>query len=474
VRQNDRSRLFPDVSVPSYDRTALRAGVVHIGVGGFHRSHQAVYLDRLADEGVSTEWGILGIGVRSGGGRVEMLRQNCLYSVLERSPEGDRARVVGSILDYLHAPREPGRALAALTSSETKVVSLTITGDGYGVEAPVPRFLAEALRLRREAGVAPFTVLSCDNLPENGATARQAVAAYARNRDEDRFADWVETEVAFPATVVDRITPVTEGDHRRVLERDFGIHDRCPVVSEDFTQWIVEDDFSDGRPPLEEVGVQFVPDVRPYELHKKRLLNGTHSALGYLGHLSGHDRIDGAVADPLVRGFAESLMGEVAPLLPDVLGLDVDSYRETLLERFGNPRIGDRLRRLCGRGSTKMPAYLLPSLEEAVAQELPHETLTLALAAWIRYLTGTDFEGGEIEVEDARWEELRPLARRAAADPRPLLEVRDVFGSLADDERFVERLTRTIRLLDARGPAAATEACLGSREDLGSRGEMVA
>ncbi|HEV2727503.1 MAG TPA: mannitol dehydrogenase family protein, partial [Solirubrobacterales bacterium] len=308
--------------MPSYDRTALRPGIVHIGVGGFHRSHQAVYLERLAAAGVSTAWGILGIGLRSGGGRAEMLRQNCLYSVLERSPAGDRARVVGSILDYLYAPGEPGRALAALTSSETKVVSLTVTGDGYGLDEPVPRFLAEALRLRREAGVPPFTVLSCDNLPENGATARHAVVSYARLRDEETFADWIETEVAFPATVVDRITPVTEAPHREVLERDFGIHDRCPVVSEDFAQWIVEDDFCDGRPPLEEVGVQFVPDVRPYELHKKRLLNGTHSAIGYLGHLSGHDRIDEALADPLLREFAQSLMGEVAPLLPDVLGLD--------------------------------------------------------------------------------------------------------------------------------------------------------
>jgi mannitol 2-dehydrogenase len=464
--QENGSGLFPLVRVPDYDRTALRPGIVHIGVGGFHRSHQAVYLDRLAAAGVSTDWGILGVGVRSGGARGELLRQNCLYSVLERSPEGDRARVVGSILDYLLAPREPGRALAALTNPQTKVVTLTVTGDGYGPEQPVPRFLAEALRLRREAGVPPFTVLSCDNLPDNGATARSAVVAYARLRDEERFADWVESEVAFPATVVDRITPVTEDGHRRVLERDFGIRDRCPVVSEDFAQWIVEDDFCDERPPLEEVGVQFVPDVRPYELHKKRLLNGTHSAIGYLGHLSGHDRIDDAIADPLLRGFAESLMGEVAPLLPDVLGLDVDEYRETLLGRFGNPRVGDRLRRLCGRGSTKMPAYLLPSLEEAVEQGLPHETLTLALAAWIRYLTGVDHEGRPIEVEDARWKELRPLARSAAADPRPLLEVRDVFGSLADDESFVERLTETIGLLDARGPAAATEACLGARQEM--------
>jgi fructuronate reductase/mannitol 2-dehydrogenase len=439
----------------------MRPGIVHIGVGGFHRSHQAVYLDRLAEARVSAAWGITGMGVRSGGSRADLLRQNCLYTLLERSPEGDRAMVVGSLLDYLYAPGEPGRALAALTSPETKLVSLTVTGDGYGEDEPVPRFLAEALRLRRGAGVAPFTVLSCDNLPDNGATARSAVVAYARLRDEERFADWIETEVSFPATVVDRITPVTAPEHHEVLEQEFGIHDRCPVVSEDFAQWIVEDDFCNERPPLEEVGVQFVPDARPYELHKKRLLNGSHSAIAYLGHLCGHDRIDEALADPLLRRFLESLMGEVAPLLPDVLGLDVDDYRETLLERFGNPRVGDRLRRLCGRGSTKLPAYLLPSLQEAVEEGLPHETLALALAAWVRYLTGVDYEGRAIEVEDARWEELRPLAQGAAADPRPLLEVRDVFGSLADDEAFVDLLTETIRLLDARGPAAVVADRLG-------------
>ena len=462
----DNPGVFPRVKVPSYDRAGLRPGIVHIGVGGFHRSHQAVYLDRLATAGVSSEWGILGIGLRSGGAREELLRQNCLYSLLERSPTGDEVRVVGSLLDYVHGAREPGRALAALTSPETKVVSLTVTGDGYGPEEPLPRFIAEALRLRREAGIPPFAVLSCDNLPENGTTARDAVATYARHRDEDRFAEWIEANVPFPSTVVDRITPVTEDRHQRLLEREFGIRDLAPVVSEDFSQWIVEDAFGAERPPLEEVGVQFVPDVAPYELHKKRLLNGTHSAIGYLGHLCGHDRIDEAVADPVLRGFCESLMGEVAPLLPPVLGLDVDAYRATLLERFGNPRVGDRLRRLCGRGSTKMPAYLLPSLNEAVEQGLPHRTLTLALAAWVRYLTGVDLDGRPIEVEDARWEELRPLARAATADPRPLLEVRDVFGSLADDDEFVDLLTETIQLLYTRGPAAATESCLGSGEAL--------
>ena len=463
--QNTGSRLFPRVSTPDYDRNSLKAGIVHIGVGGFHRSHQAVYFDRLADQGVSDEWGIVGVGVRSGGCRDELVSQGCLYSVLERAPDGDRVRVVGALLDYLFAPREPARALAALTSPHVKVASLTVTGDGYGIDGPVARLLVEALRRRREVGTPPFTVLSCDNLPKNGDGARHAVVSCARLRDEG-LTDWIEENVAFPSTVVDRITPVTEDHHRSLLEREYGIRDRAPVVAEDFAQWIVEDDFCNGRPPLEEVGAHFVADVTPYELHKKRLLNGTHSALGYLGHLCGHERIDEAIADPLVRDYAESLMGEVAPLLPDVLDVDVDEYRESLLERFGNRRMGDRLQRLCARGSTKMPAYLLPSLEEAVGEGLPHEALTLGLAAWFRYLTGVDFAGRPIEVEDAMWQTLRPLAESAPADPRPLLEVRDVFGTLAEDAAFVDCLTETIRLLDARGPAAAVEARLGSRRAL--------
>jgi fructuronate reductase/mannitol 2-dehydrogenase len=416
--------------------------------------------------GVTNEWGVVGIGLRSGGSREDLLRQNCLYSLLERSPERDEVRVVGSLLDYIYAPGAPGAALAALTSETCKLVTLTVTGDGYGSESLLARVLAESLRLRRKAGIPPFTVLSCDNLPENGKVVRDAVLDYARRRDEESFVAWIEGNVSFPSSVVDRITPVTEPEHHRLLERDFGLHDRAPVVCEDYSQWIVEDDFCNDRPPLEEVGVRFVADVSDYEVHKKRLLNGSHSAIGYLGHLGGYERIDEAIGDPLLRGFVESLMGEVAPLLPQLLDNDVDEYRQTLLERFGNPRVGDHLQRLCRRGSTKMSAYLLPSLQEAVEQGRSNASLTLALAAWIRYLTGVDLDGRPIAVEDARWDTLKPLAEAAPNDPRPLLAEREIFGTLGDDEDFVDRLTGTIRLLDAGGPVAAIEACAYSEPAL--------
>jgi mannitol 2-dehydrogenase len=459
VLHSSRSHPFPRVSVPEYDRATLRPGIVHLGVGAFHRSHQAAYLDDLAVRGVSSDWGVVGIGLRTGSGREALLRQNCLYTLLERSPEKDRARVIGSLVDYLYAPEEWQRALATLAGDCTKLVTLTVTGEGYGPDTAVPRLLVEALRLRRKRGLGPFTVLSCDNLPQNGATTRDVVVAYARRGEDGGLASWIEANVSFPSSVVDRITPVTEPVHRRHLEREFGIRDRSPVVCEDFSQWIVENDFCNGRPPLEEVGVQFVADVTPYEVHKKRLLNGTHCAIGYLGGLAGHHRLDEALADPRLRGFAESMMEEVAPLLPTVLGLDLDDYRRTLLERFGNPRIRDRLQRLCARGSTKMPAYLLPSLQEAIADEVPHDHLTLAVAAWIRHLSGVDLGGGSIDVEDVRRDRLRPLALDAATDPRPLLEERDVFGSLAEDDEFIQRLTGTIRLLGTRGLGEAIEAC---------------
>jgi mannitol 2-dehydrogenase len=485
LRNSGTGRSLGTVSSPTYDRAALAPGVVHIGVGGFHRAHQGVFFDELAERRISDEWGIVGVGLRSGKGRKPLLEQNCLYTVLQRGPLRDDVRVVGALLDYLYGPEECAAVLAALSSPRTRLVSLTVTGDGYGLDpagrlddgdlalahdlahpgAPttVLGYLVEGLRRRRQAGTAPFTVLSCDNIPHNGATARGAVVSFARLRDEG-LAAWIEEHVGFPSSVVDRITPGTAPEHLRLLEREYGIRDAAPVVSEHFSQWIVEDEFRHGRPPLDEVGVQFVADVTPYELNKKRLLNGSHCALGYLGHLCGYDRIDDAVADPALNLYAESLMDEeVGPLLPRMPGLDVADYKRTLLERFANPRVGDRLRRLCGRGSTKMPAYLLPSLREALEQGRPHERLTLAVAAWFRYLSGVDCAGKPIEVEDQMREILQPLARIAADDPRPLLGVRSVFGDLGEDEAFVATLERALRVLDSRGPEAAVEACLGER-----------
>jgi mannitol 2-dehydrogenase len=465
-----------DVALPDYDRAALEPCVVHIGVGGFHRAHQAVYFDDLAAAG-ERHCGVIGVGLRRPQMREALTPQDGLFTVVERGPDGDSARIIGSLLAYHYAPDDPSAVLNALTDPRIRIVTLTVTGDGYFTDAdgeftadhpdvrrdlkhpehPVSTvgFLVEALDRRRREGAGPFTVLSCDNLPDSGRAARQAVLGFAQLRDGE-LASWIERHVSFPSSMVDRITPETSPRTRAEVEEAFGVPDRWPVVTETYRQWIVEDNFCAGRPPLERVGVQFVPDVAPYKLIKARLLNGGHSALGYFGILSGYATTEEAMADLRLRATLDRMLSEeVLPLLPDVSGMDLQSYRRTTLARFANPAIGDSLARLCRRGSTKMPSYLLPSLHEARASGRPHRLLVLAVAAWMRYLRGTDLTGRPIEVDDPRAEELCTRAVAGGDDPRPLLECREIFGPLGDDGEFVDRLARTLRTLSRQGFAAA-------------------
>jgi fructuronate reductase/mannitol 2-dehydrogenase len=247
------------------------------------------------------------------------------------------------------------------------------------------------------------------------------------------------------------------------VARELGVDDRWPVVSERFSQWIVEDDFCNGRPPLERVGVRFVPDVAPYKLMKTRLLNGSHSALGYLGYLAGHSRTDEAMADPRIAEYVTALMGrEVAPLLPSVPGIDLDAYQRTLVERFANPRVADPLARLCGRGSTKVPSYVLPSIRAAREAGQPHGLLTLAVAGWLRYLRGVDESGRPIEVRDADAERLGPLAETAGRDPRPVLRECTIFGDLGRDPQFAAAVGRALAQIETRGVRGAIEMAMAS------------
>jgi mannitol 2-dehydrogenase len=464
------------VTLPRYDRNKLVPTVVHIGVGGFHRAHQAVYFDDLAAQGEPC-CGVVGVGLRRPQMGEVLTAQNGLFTVVERGPDGDRARIVASLLGYHYAPDDPEAVLRALADPRTRIVTLTVTGDGYLTDAsgafaydhPDVRgdladptspttmvgFLVEALRRRRAAGAGPFTVLSCDNLPDSSAAARQAVLWFAQLRDPD-LAAWIAASVTFPSSMVDRITPETSPAARDEVEEAFGVPDRWPVVTEPYRQWVIEDDFCAGRPPLERVGVQFVPDIRPYKLIKARLLNGGHSALGYFGVLSGYATTHQAMGDLRLRATLDRLLAdEVVPLLPEVAGIDLNAYRRTTLARFANPAVGDSLARLCRRGSTKMPSYVLPSLHQARAEGRPHRLLLLAVAAWLRYLRGTDLTGRPIEVEDPRAEELCALARAGEDDPRPLLRRRDIFGGLVDDDALVAELAATLAVLSREGFAAA-------------------
>jgi fructuronate reductase/mannitol 2-dehydrogenase len=471
-------RHSPQVAIPTYDRTGLSPGVVHLSVGAFHRSHQAVYFDELAQRGLGSDWAVTGVGLRRRELKRALHPQDGLYTVVTRSPDGDSARVVGVMTRYLFAPHERSAVLAALADARTHLVTLTITNKGYNIDpetgalgADEPDFLhdlvhperprsaigllVEALRRRWASGLRPFTVLSCDNMPRNGAAARAAVVGMAALRDKG-LADWIDACGRFPGSMVDRITPRTTAADLALVEREFGVQDRAPVVAEPFMQWVVEDDFCDGRPPLEEVGVQFVPDVRPYALTKTRLLNASHSALGYLGTLAGCARLDEVMEDEGLATYVRRMMeDEIAPLLPSV-GIDLAEYSGSLRDRFANPVIADRLSRLCRNGSTKVPTNLLPSIREARALGRPRGLLTLAVAAWCRYLRGEDECGRPIEMEDPHADRLRALARLGGDDPRPLLRDRATFGSLGACPDFVEDVEQDLRELATYGARAVT------------------
>ena len=478
--------LSPGVSVPQYDRRGVAPGIVHIGVGGFHRAHEAVYLDDLMGQGGGKEWGVCGVGLRPADRamRDALVPQDCLYTVVARSAEGDAARVIGSLVRYLFAPEETEAVLDALAAPETRIVSLTITEGGYNFNQATGEFdgdnadirhdlrdpahpisvfgyLAEALDRRRRAGRAPFTVLSCDNVPQNGDMARKTVLAFAALRGP-ALHDWIAAHVAFPNSMVDRITPQTTGADRAMVRDEFGIDDAWPVVCEPFRQWIIEDRFSDGRPPLEQVGAQFTGDVHPYEMMKLRLLNASHSAMGYLGFLASYAYIHEIMADDPFREYIRRLMDrEVTPLLAPVPGIDLADYKATLLTRFANPAIKDQTARICLDGSSKVPKFVLPSLREALASGGPSALLTLALAGWFRYLRGEDERGRPYTIDDPRVSELQRLARQGGADPRPLLGLTDLFGDLGQSPAFVADLTRFGEQLDANGARATLARALG-------------
>ncbi|MGY1855941.1 mannitol dehydrogenase family protein [Modestobacter sp. SYSU DS0290] len=460
------------VRVPTYDRTALTPAVVHFSVGGFHRAHQLVYFDDLAEQG-DTDWGVVGVGLHSPAMRDALRPQDHLYTVVERSCEGERARVVGSLVDYHFAPDSPETVLAVLTDERTRLVTMTVTGTAYRVDPATGEFvpdeavradladphrpaslfgyIVEALDRRRRAGRPPFTVLSCDNLQRNGEIARAAVVGYAQLRDES-LARWIDRHVSFPGSMVDRITPRTSLQDRIALASRTGVDDRWPVITEPFSQWVLEDSFCNGRPPLEQVGVQFADDVAGHELIKTRLLNASHSALGHLGVLAGHRYVHEVMADPVLRRYATQLMAaEIGPLLTAPAGVDLADYQTRLLRRFADPAIGDRLERLCRRGSSKVALHVLPSVRTGLAQGRPTELLTVAVAGWCRYVRGTDLQGGELAVEDELADELRRLARAGGTDPRPLLGLHPVFGDLATDPVFVAALTRALQDLEADG-----------------------
>jgi mannitol 2-dehydrogenase len=468
---------------PAYDRSRVTAGVVHFGVGGFHRAHQAMYHDRLMNAGKALDWGICGVGVMPADRRMKeaLDAQGDLYTLVVKHPDGTyEPQVIGAITEYLFAPDDPEAVIEKLAAEATRIVSLTVTEGGYNIDdvtgefdaanpdvvrdlepgaAPRTTFglITEALRRRRERRLAPFTIMSCDNLQGNGHLSRMAFTAFARLRDPE-LGGWVEREVTFPNSMVDRITPQTTDADRAELRERFGIDDKWPVVCEPFTQWVLEDAFSLGRPPYEDAGVQVVDDVGPYELMKLRLLNAGHQALGYLAYLAGYRLVHEAAQDPLFRAFLLGYMdNEATPTLAPVPGVDLDEYKHTLIERFSNPEVRDTIARLCAESSDRIPKFLLPVVRRQLETGGEIEHCATVVASWARYAEGVDEQGEPIEVIDPLKDRLVELARQQREDPHAFIANRELFGDLVDDARFVAAYRSALSSLHERGARATLE-----------------
>lgn len=471
------SELGPSVKRPSYDRKRLRARTVHVGVGGFHRAHQAVYLDDLLTSGALSDWGECGMGVlpQDVAMRDALRKQDYLYTVIERSAEVQKARVIGSIIDFSLAPEDRTSAIERLANEDTCLVSLTITEGGYFIHEGTGEFLydhpdiqhdivhagepqttlgylAAALRLRRDRNVVPFTVMSCDNLQGNGHVIRKVLLGLTEAQDPALYR-WIADNVAFPNSMVDRITPATTQSDREQLLQNFGIQDAWPVVTEPFLQWVIEDTFCNTRPPWEEVGAEIVSDVLPYELMKIRLLNASHMAMAYLGALSGHTYAHRVMQDTVFDEFIHAFMNEVTPIVPLISGTSIPNYKATLIERFANPTINDRVARLCSEGSAKMPKWVLPSVVELGEKRSSTRLLGLVIAGWIKYLqSSTDERGKPIDVVDVRADELKRAVNGIGDDPRPFLAIKSLFGpAYFSEPAFANEVEDALKSLNSIG-----------------------
>jgi mannitol 2-dehydrogenase len=474
------------VAQPEYRREDLSIGIVHIGVGNFHRAHQAMYLDRLLNRGEAAGWASCGVGLLPWDARVrDALRgQDLRYTLVERAPDGRAtARSIASIADFLYGPDDPEAVFERLADPGTRIVSLTITEGGYNLndrgefdaDDPVVRrdlapgavpatvfgVVVEGLRRRRDRGIPPFTVMSCDNLPGNGQVARLSFTAFARLADP-ALGDWVEREVAFPDSMVDRITPVTTDDTRRYVAETYQVTDAWPVVCEDFTAWVLEDRFTLGRPPYEDAGVMLVPDVRPYEQMKLRLLNASHQAIAYFGYLMGYRFAHQAIADPAIAALVGRYMkDEAEPTLAPVPGIDLDDYQRSLLARFSNRYVPDTLLRLGTDGSDRIAQFLLPVIRDRQQRGLPSPLAAAVVASWAAFARGVDGAGAPIIFVDRQRELVDTAVRRQAAGPDGFLTVTQLFGDLAADAEFARSFADVYRAITERGARAALEALTG-------------
>ncbi|SEF53930.1 mannitol dehydrogenase family protein [Bosea lathyri] len=472
--------LPPSVEGPRFDPSRVRAGIVHIGLGGFHRAHMARYTHELMEQqAAALDWGIVGAVLMPNDRRMieSLAPQDGLYTLVEREGSVERARVIGSLAGVVDATESSEPLLAVLDDPAIRIVSLTVTENGYCLNAATKRLdpdhrliradlaqperprsaigvVVEMLRRRREKGLSPPTVLSCDNIQHNGDVLRQAVLALSALRDDD-LRGWIESAVSFPSTMVDRITPVTAPADIDGLASRHGLIDRWPVVSESFSQWVIEDRFPQGRPAWEAVGAQFVGDVAPYEFMKLRLLNGSHLAVSGLGQLAGHVTIDESLADGRIRAVMTALMDrETGPTLPVIPGVDIEAYKARLVERFANAAIRDTVQRV---NSDAPINVLVDPIRDRLTTGGDITFLALALAAWLRRVRGIDERGAPLLVTHPLAALLREKALEGDADPRPLLSIGSLFGELADDPRLVAAVGHWLESLYREGIEATLD-----------------
>lgn len=477
--------LAKGTKVPAYDRAKVTPGIVHLGIGAFHRAHMAVYVDDLLASDPS--WGIVGASLRRPDTKDALEPQDGLYTIAVRDAEGTHPRVIGSILAVMDANTQREDLLSLMANPTIRIVSLTVTEKGYCYEPATgeldqkhpdivhdltnpttpksaPGMLVEALARRKAAGVAPFTVMSCDNLPSNGETAKRIVTKFAALRDGE-LGQWVES-VAFPSTMVDRIVPSTTDADRAEVAGLIGAEDAWPIMTEPFTQWVIEDHFPSGRPAFETVGAQVVGDVEPFEHMKLRMLNGSHSTMAYAGYLGGYEYISDVMGDTAYVKLVHGLMTEEAMPTLDMPGVDLGAYRDQLLERFRNPALKHRTWQIAMDGSQKLPQRLLGTIRDRLKAGEGIERLALGVAAWMRYVTGVAEDGSDIDVRDPHALKMHAIAADAAGDPEDLYDglvaMVEVFGTdLAENAVFREAVVGHLESLYDNGARATVEAMAG-------------
>jgi mannitol 2-dehydrogenase len=475
------SQLKGSATVPAYKREQLSAGIVHIGCGNFHRAHQAVYLHELFNTGEGHDWALVGAGVREADEhmRQKLLAQDLYTTVVEQEAGKSAAHITGAMIDFVK-PGDNAALIARMADPDIRIVSLTITEGGYYINSATGKFdpahpdmvhdaanpdtpktvfglLLAALRRRREKGLPPFTVMSCDNIPHNGVVTKNAVSGLAKATDP-ALADWIAANVAFPNGMVDRITPATSDRERQLLKDQFGIEDNWPVFCEDFKQWVLEDNFTNGRPALEKVGVQFVPDVSPFELMKIRILNGGHAIIAYPSALLDVHFVHEGMEHPLVKAFLDKVeQDEIIPTVPPVPDTDLADYYKLIVRRFSNPKIGDTISRLCLDGSNRQPKFIIPPINDRLKAGKGITGLALESALWCRYCYGTTDSGKETPPNDPNWDQLQATAKIAKDRPDAWLEMSDIYGDIAKSAVFREAFAKALNALWKDGTKATLE-----------------